>query len=494
MTKKLDKQKLVPILIVVALVLIVALFVALSGEKNIAGEAFFVELSDLPDLVDLLSEESMIFSRLPSTAVNVSFSTAVDFNGLVSQEYVFSLIPVDSFTYTIEIYDDNDQLVVFDTLDVTGDSSSLYLDTDDVFPDLEVAIRDGQVLVTNLHFAPPDLFNVEILNNNSGVDFGRVVRVNASNVLGAKINTSGPDFPEVEFNILPMRSGLENIYNATLNVTAWGIDDNLPDDFASRTFNLSWRMLNGEMVENDQVALLLNVTSDISGGRSSKYFTIASGNRTYDKNDSGYPSMLIDFTDLDHQGRTAMLTVTFSETNDLQPFALPCKLSSSDANLYSSGSESGFLAMDNVAAIYGYDSVNALALQSLPGPIGEITRLRPFEAYFVRLADPSGNTEFVFDNCEVEDPRIVTRRGPPSTQGNVGSPTTTHRIREGWNLFSMPGVVPTSLRDIVPSTARFELFECQIGEVCNRLNINNPLHPGRAYWVYSNTEFIVSIQ
>ncbi len=452
------------------------------------GQAFFVDIDNLPTgSIDLLREETLVFQRLPTDGRTVLFTTAVDLYGTASSSFSFTLKPGDANNYQFEINQSNGNLLLLDQLDLTGDDTFVYLSNNDIIPDLQVSLQNNQVLVTNLHFAAQDLVQAVMQHNQAGVNLGRVLLVNVSAVFNVRANITSPVYPQLEFIVMPMLSGLDstdNPYNGQLTIIAW----NTPTTFPNRTVNLTWTN-----PFTQPVALLLNVTSDIQGGRTSRFFVIAVGNRTLDLNDSNYPLMRVDFTDLDHQGRTARLNVTFRATTELQPFALPCRLSNADATLYSVGRASGFLARNNIAKIYSYDSALGTALQSAAAaPIGQIQMLKPFEGYFVQLAAPQ-ETSLLLDNCEVETPNLVQARATPSVLGNPAAQVTTHKVNLGWNLFSLPGVVPLSLKEIAPANTRFELFACQQDEVCQRVDVNAVLQPGRVYWIYTVNEFTVSL-
>ena len=498
--QKIKKQKLDIKRIGIALgalaLLLLTVILAFSGrEKPVVGQAFFVDQDNPPSgVINLAQEETLIFRRLPSQASTVRFSTATDFGGTL-EAYTLTLIKESNDIYVLELNRSADpprQLVLRDRLDTAGDTTSIYLNTLDTIPDLEVSLQNGQVFVSNLHFVSSDLLKVMMFHNVTGAHLGRVLRVNISDnlnphIFNGKLNTSSPVYPEVEFNIIPTLGGIPNPYNASLLVDAW----DRPVRDINRTFNVTWGPA------SEPVSLLLNITSNIQGSRTSKFLVLAVGNRTLDVNTTGYPIMRVDFTDLDHQGRTARLNVTFRATTELQPFALPCRLSEASATLYASGHATGFLAKANIDKIYSYDPVNNRALQSASdAPIGQIARLKQFEGYFVQLTRPE-TTSLIFGNCEVEDPRLLgVGRGLPPNVGNnqPTPPQLTHIIRRGWNLISIPGVVPTSLKEIAPANTRFELFACKEDEVCARIDLNTPLQPGRAYWVHSTSEFAVTIE
>jgi len=489
-TMKLDFQRIGMALGVLALLLL-TIIAALSGrEKPLAGQAFFVDLDNLPsNVIQLSQEETLIFRQLPAQASTVRFSTAVDLSSRVEQ-FTLTLIKDGADSYIFEI-NNSGALVVRDRLDAAGDVTSLYLNARDALLDLELSLQNGQLQVSNLHFVSPDLLKLRLTHNETGVSLGRVLRVNLSQIFYSKLNVSSPEYPELELNVITTLTAAGTRYNNTFKINGW---NRLPAE-VNRTINITFGPI------NEPASLLLNVTGTVLGGKTAKFLVLAVGNRTLDVNDSGYPLMRLDFIDdLTHQGtgRAARLNVTFRDTTELQPFALPCRLPDSEAVLYANGRASGFLAKDNIAKIYSYDPVAGRALQSASAaPIGQIPRLSQFEGYFVQLARAEPK-QIIINNCQVEDPQLLDAASasalPSLVRDQLPSLQLIQRISRGWNLFSIPGVVPTSLKEISPASARFELFACAQGELCRRLNVNDPLLPGRPYWVYSTSEFTVAIE
>jgi hypothetical protein len=454
-------------LAVVALLIVVVIFFGTVYEGG-AGEAIFI--GDLPPLgpVDLVKEQSVTFQSLPTGGRTIIINTPIDPYSLTPVSYTFNIDKRDANTYNFEINQTVTDpalprpLVMQDVLDVGGDSALVYLTTTDAVADLLVELNGTTVTVTNRHYLSSGGFEVSLQDNNTGEILGNIIRVNSSMEWRAIANLTTKTIrvrPNIIISVTPL------IFNDSITLTSWAAE---PVTNPDSTVNISWGTPAGK------VAGLLDVSYRVQDLTTHKYYRLAVGNLTYHLELANHP--LINVTYTNPNNNDAQMKVVFQPTRNLQPFSSPCTLNP--------GSLATLLANNNVDRVYSFNALTQSTQIANAGPApDDFDEFEPFKGYFVKLLrEESVSLTF---NCKVESLQPAVRGLPPALQG-LEQPQPD--FVRGWNLFSLPGMIPQSLNDYVVRT-NFNLFECSQAESCPELRGNQFLVPGKVYWVYFDQNY-----
>ncbi len=379
------------------------------------------------------------------------------------REYLFSLEPKAEDVYIYKLYETVGGRAGSergrDVLE-EGDVSFLYLNYEDAVPDLKVAYSSGTIKLTNLHYLSPDSTSLILRNASNQVILPHVIRMARSGSLVASINATGwHQAPTVRVQAAPA------VYQGNLNLGTSSYQGN------QTLVGLSFT------APPVSTAVILDVIATVGGQETHAYYTLAVGDVVYALKEANFPELEMKMT-----GTGAELTVIFSPTQRLQPFALPCTPDDANPVTRSDASPEAVFDDDNIQAVYTYNTLAEEPSVWRRGIPSDIRELSPFVGYFVELAQPQQTTLTLA--CRPQNIYPMTTVPPPLTAPQ------TMRIREGWTLFSLPGTVPRPLTDFTPEED-FRLFECRQGELCAELAINTFLNPGKPYWIYTARSFTI---
>jgi hypothetical protein len=471
------KQKVYGSLSLVLILIVVIIYI-----QRPTGEAFRVTERPVIGILDLTSDPQVIFEVLPGNigdAVVVDILTASVPFSLRTVELTLTVTRLNEQLFGVRVEPRGNTLpgdrLAEDSLNADGDEVRIHLDAGDARPELKIELVNNQIIITNLHFLATAGFKVDLLSNRSfteemvRVNYGKIVRLNTSGRLEAIVNITGTEIesPEIILSILPA------VYNVTNSVARWNIL-NTDREYPNSTVNMTW------MAPASPLAGLLNVTMRIGNTQTYKYFRLAVGNLTYNLSETNYPAMSVVFVNGQdwNDDQTSLLNVRFRATTALQPFAAPCELPQNSLN--------ALLTNPNVDRVYSFNADTQDALVSTmasrdPG----LTEFESFKGYYVKLLNPE-ETIMNFPNCEMKTLQSAVS-GFISPLGTV--PENLPVLKQGWNLFALPGVIPQPLSDFVADEV-FTIFGCSQGEtICTRLSMTDLLDPGKPYWVYADSNF-----
>ena len=432
----------------IALILIVVLVtVFLRFQTQGAGQAIYI--SDVPVFgpANLATEDAAIIRNLPVTTQTVQLVLPLQPFDENPREYPLTLTKIDNGRYRIMIPTKSigqveAPIVITDTLFVSRpqDVINFHLDGDGI-PDLEVAYANGQVTLRSPHFISPDSVTIRLQNATTLAVLPSIIKLDKGEVFLAKINASSllvaPDVA------------------ASTGVVGENVKDNI------RNFTIADLTYTAPA---ESKAVILDITGSVPGGSSHAYYTFAIGNVVYALQEQGFPQMNMTLVG---DGSQADFSVKFAATTALQPFAVPCSLPETSFDVLF-----GDTAFDKV---YGYNSREETAEVWNAGDApDELTNAEEFSGYFVKLAVAEEKTVTIRCNVDSIKPSLV----PALVQEQV-------QLEQGWNLFSLQGVVPRPITDFA-ITDNFVIFECKQGYVCSELLQTTPLMPGKPYWVFAD--------
>ena len=440
-------MKQVWIMLGVALLVLITFVSVYFNSRVGVGQAIFIgETPWAGGTIDLVQEESFTFTALPSTQRNVTFATGTSAFDPSPEEYWFQLVRLGNLTYSFSIEQPQGLPIARDILSIAGteDSSLIYLTLDDASPDVEVRYQNGQVTVRNLHFVPPDSARIQLLDDE-GMVLPPVIRLNTSQSFSGQIiaNSSSPPTIQVDMGTL---SGVTP--NPTLNSTFALFEYTAPGMSS---------------------AVILDITANVLGQITHKYYTFAVGNIAYALQESNFPQMTITLL----EDTTAQLNVTFARTQELQAFALPCLPTASTLD--------ALFGSTVVERVHTYDALSGQSQVWTQGPApDEFNTLALFRGYFVRLRPlTDADSTSIITTCQVQSLQSASATPP-----GAGAAPSMLSLRSGWNLISLPGLVPRPLTDFTTAT-NLIIFQCSQNYQCTPLPVTSPLSPGKPYWVWT---------
>ncbi len=489
--KKLSKKTLTQLGVAAAVIVLVLI---IGFNLRGTGEVVNIGVTPFQGMVDLTTEESVVFTVLPTERRFVHIKTALSPFGTKYVHDDFSLViePMDEdgdvYEFTISLYDPvarEDRLdaggsPVFTAkgvLDIIGDSSRVYLrnnadpDSLDNIVDLVLELDAGVITVTNRHYLSSTNYDIVLYDNNTDHTgprdiYGPIIRLNSSAVFGAIVNITGIEIlkPDTVISILPEE------YNASISLIEWDIITDYPESKNS-TINMTW------LGSDAPVAALLNVSLHVDDRLVNKYYRLSVENLTYNFSFSNMPMMNVTFEE-DHESasKDAELGVVFRATTALQPFFPPCVLES--------GELLELLNHPDVEIIYWYDDATQEAKIAISGGPRDIFPTDAFSGFFVKLK--SAQRTRVNLDCEMKSLTPAVQRSTIQ----FGTQQSLPVISKGWNLFGLPGALSKSLTDFGVNPEKVKIYECSGGgEICPLIPDDKPLVPGKVYWIDSLERF-----
>src|SRR3989344_5777964 len=430
-------------------VLLIFTIIYLNYTPAKVGQA--ITIGNLPyagGVVDLGREGSITLTILPSH-LNINFTSPSSVNDPAPHAYLFSLNKLNDQTYSFSIYDNNSRNnVATDILSsVLGeDKSTIYLNNDDAIPDLEVAFVNGQIVITNLYSRLAGTAVITFVNTTNS-PFPSIIRLAPGTILEGTINASSAAVAP----IISVNKGLLGTptSDSRLNLT-------------STTFAYTAPAIS--------TAEVLEINATVMSQTTRAYYTLAIGDIAYALQDPTLPNMTLQLNPfVGFSGNTAQLNINFPAVAGLQPFAV----------LFHSPQTLDELFQDKpVKAVYSYDQRGAL-IWTKNGP-SDFNTFNPFQGYFVELngtqsVDISMNQTNIFS--------IAPGVQIPSFAGD----NERLVLPAGWNLISMPGMVPLALTDFT-TNRNFHIYSCGQRYQCAEVSNTTPLTPGKAYWIFSTSE------
>ncbi|MBI4980188.1 hypothetical protein HZC30_01355, partial [Candidatus Woesearchaeota archaeon] len=360
--------------------------------------------------------------------------------------------------YQVELRDASKNLIALDVLE-EGGKSNIYLNTDDNVTDLTLTLAEGELTITNEHYIQATKSKI-VLTNQNGTIYPLVISLNKEANISVRVNVT---------------SSLTPVLSITINGEPKQFSENYSSN-TTKVVDFNWT------APNESKAIPLQVTSNVGGLKTKANYLLAVGDAAYVLDEPpNYPKLTLNY--YNKSAGKAVLTAAFSGAG-LQPFALPCTLDS--PNITGNFNTS-------VKRIYSYSSsyegMKAVEVwNSQPGVPVDITQLEPYRGYFLELAttDPYTFTA----NCTIHNLIPTQVSAPPSFEQEGSLP-----LNAGWNLISLPGVVPLYLDDLVPGlwdVSEVALYQCAPGYKCSEITDDKVLYPGRPYWINTPEELELS--
>ena len=427
----------------IELSMVAVLLIAIIGGgiyySSSSGKAVYI--GEIPYLaaINLTTEEYFTYTVLPDVQRNQSFSTDLKPRG-VSKSYNFTLTPLEDGSYSFIIKDATEAIVAQDVIS-TEEELLIYLNSENDIPDLEISYLEGELTVKNHHYISAESAIISFFNASDDL-YLPVIRLDAEEEINGTINASSLARPPT------LSASVDGVKLELIDV-----EENEDDNYTTK--NLTYT------APEESGAYILDITAEV-GKETHAYYTLAVGDVIYALKEVGFPEMKIL-----SNGTLTNLTVVFKATTELQPFALPCTPSDS--------SPGAFFSNPNFARVYSFDGEPQLWT---PGAPSSITGLEPFKSYFVKLKE-AAETNVTIEDCSLF--YLTPLNNPYPLLGGDLTPKT---LEPGWHLYSLPGIFPLPLTDFTQED-NFHVFECRQNYNCNEVEINAPLFPGKAYWIYN---------
>ncbi len=462
--KKSGKGIFMFVSIALLLIIVVVLFGTFySGQ---VGQAIFFGSQPVIAPVNLVTEESFIFTTLPQNPVTVTFNITDDplsfthrtYNFTIQQKPSSTLSAAQQPTYNFTIQTsypattpaNPNRIIVRDQVTLPNDNTVLHLTTADPIADLQVTLQNNQITVTNLHYvnaapsavevfdatlAPPRTAQTPIISLQPGATFSGI------------INATSVTSPDITAQI--------TVNGQTSALPLTNLQQRLVDNSTSARF--SWQ------APSSSTAAVLDIVATVQSQQTHAYYTFAVGNVVFAQQQQNYPALRMTST----TATTATFEATLRATTQLQPLAFPCLPTSPQVDRF-------LTANPEIARIYSFNNgAPVVASQNSPG---DISQFNLFEGYFLELTNAQATT--VSFTCNVQDLMPASLVPSPTEQTRIIAPQ--------WNLISIPGIVPRPLTDFV-GQQQFNLFSCAQNYVCTQVDPTTPLIPGRPYWIYSTS-------
>ena len=460
-------EKLTILIVVVLLLAIIGLYL---NYKTATGKAITLGAEPYLSVIDMEKEGSVSVTELPAERRYLLLKTSPFPVGATSEPlvYLFNLSRRDDLSYYFTVSDGisppqgreatvqdfvDKHFLVEDVLAISGDTSRVYLNTLDPASDLVVEIRNHELVITNPYYLSSAGITIN-LKDATGQNLPSIIRVANGTRFSAMLNASAAAAPE----IVVFPSSMFTLPTSD----KWG-EAQMRRDLNHTSANFTWN------TPAESGAKVLDVLATVQGREAHRYYTFAVGDVVYALKEQlqQYPDM-----ELKAVGNTYQLTVIFPASTNLQPFALPCKLTNDNTD--------AFVGSANINKIYSY---NALISQPQvwtkdPAIPDDITQLVPEKGYFVQLLRPELTT--ITAECTVE---TIRRRAslPPDLDA---SKVRSVPLKAGWNLFALRGINSYKLADFVAAPG-VRAFQCTLGYQCSELPADQLLDAGKPYWIYT---------
>ena len=432
--------------VIVAVIILIAI-IALGYYFGTVGVGKAIETpTDL--YLDTLSSESINAETVPDNKFFFTPSGETE-----QQEYILSIEIDEENLVTYEIKDDSGSTLVKglldeSTLSTTGD---IYLDQEDLFPDIKLNYADGYMEIINLLYVVPQPAEFQLL-------------------------TDGPDGKvEVSKDIMYFITGVENTYY--IRVTSNSVPEDVTAYINSEHVDLIEEepVLSVDGLEVSVDYTFVHAPSELGpyklkleilteGGMSQKEYVVAVDGIVYRLDQEGYPKVILkkksaEFFDL---------TYEFADTTKRQPFSLPCK---STVDIKEE------LDPEKIDKILTYDTDDESPKQWKEDIPSEINVLEANVGYAMKLKEGSGGYEFSI-NCQEE----LGEFAPPAPSILYGLPD----LKEGWNLIGVSGYDLVSMEAMALQTSSVFKHITAVYVLDDSADILtfDDFEPGKAYWVY----------
>ncbi len=433
--------------VLILLFLIIAFFLAARSGGNV-GQAISIGGEPFEDIVNLLEEEMVTFTALPDEAGReFTIRTGVDPYDETPQDYSLRIFRVDELNYGYSIAGEVEQDII-----IAGEMIPIYLN-DDLAADLEFSFRQGALSIKNLHFLPPDSARIR-LQDADGNELPGIMRLRGQVLFTASLHAeSDSAAPELSVNTgeLSSRRQERNAANA---------------DFS--------------FFPAEEGVTVLEITANVRGQRTKKAYTFLVGNEAYRLEQAAFPLMIQRLPeDISAIGdRSASFIVQFRDTEQLQPFSLPCRAAQRNMDELFENT-----AVQQVLT-YAREETQVWTAGDVPDTFNQ---LEAFQGYYVKIEEgaPAAQREVTVE-CTIE--AVSPAQEPPAE----GSQLQSFAFEEGWTLFTLPGVVPKALASF--TAAPYRIFSCAQNYVCEELDAAAALEPGKPYWVFAEERFSISMR
>ncbi len=464
---------IVAVIVLVAFLAIFANYRSNAGKATLGGESE-VQLQDLT-----LRDGFVTLTVLPQTERTIPIRTAivaVDDPGTVlddPRDYTLSLTKISAGVYQYNLF--NNDNPAFSAVDILTqpETVSLYLNVQDTAPDLEISFLNNQITVRNLHFLP-GLSQIRLFErtgttlDTTGTVYLPIIRLAVGTTLNARVNASSYVAPVVEARIGGVVQALTGTTPIGTDASARGVAEN----YTTRDF--TWTAPAVDSVS------ILDIKATVQGEDTHAYYTITTGNIVYAFQQPNLPTMTLQLPS--GTSTTATLTAVFDDNTQLQPFSVPCDVTTPLSTLFAS---------KKVQRIYAYGGTPAGTQVWNPSTApDDFQTFSRFRGYFVQFLDEASEAErTITTTCPVQSLQSVLS-APPQLGA---SSTATYSFSAGWTLFALPGIVPRTLTDFTASQS-FRIFQCEQNAACTEIDRTTLLIPGRVYWINAATPFTLNYQ
>ncbi len=486
------KKVLAGVGIAVFVLLLITILVAIY--RGGAGQAIFIAQQPQVSEVNLVQEKSVIFTALPQDGqstrrANVTIALypfACDGNNLCDgqesiiscpmvcqgisdpsglYQYEFNVTRPDANTFHFAFTDRQGQLAAEDQFMVgVDDTTPIYLDELDDIPDVEVKYSNNQIEITNLHYH--STINARIwVSTVDEAPAAPIIYLRPGESLDLTVNATTDVASPTLTATLQSVAGVSNPTNLLPNPAQ----------------NVAARMTSGIIqwtAPQQSAAYTLTIQASVTGVNeiTTAQYTIAVGGLLY-----YVPAVSNKFPELKVANITVSPTVEFNVTlagtRERQSFALPCMPTTDVAQFFMDSQH------QNVYRLLGYDaqqqgSVTTIRTGGIPPLLNQISQWELFKGYLLQLQNPMATQVSI--TCPRQEAFIPTGKSPSPNEQTLLLPA-------GWNLISIPGVVPYALEEYLRS-GTFNVYECPQGSQCSNtpLPAGTKLWPGRTYWVYAD--------
>lgn len=455
------------LLIIVAIALIILAIILLYSRGTSVGQSIHLGQLPIETRADLAREDIVTMPLVDHRSINLTIPLAAD--DPAPQSYTLNITRRDANSFNLTVFQINKgqvhsfQRLYNDVLFTSLENQPVifYVDQGDPIADLRIDFTNGEFAISSPHFISPDLSTIQLLDQND-------------QPLPVVINAAGP----IQFKAHATSS-------ASPRLNATGIGADFPVASLVQTTELQRDELqHASNVEftftppaNQNAAFVIDINATVGLQETHVFYTFTVGNVLYALNQPSTPIIKITKVPI----ILGVVNVTFPVTTQLQPFSPPClpqdksvakvfSIESADHNPLQTQSAT------NIQRTMSYNTLTGdLEIYNRGNLIpDDFTTFTPFKGYFIKLASEH-NTNISY-SCTLATFEPVLN--PPRPNDLI----PTYTLQAGWNLISMPGLVPQSLTAFLPR-GEFTLYDCVQNEVCHQVPSTTALLPGKTYWV-----------
>ncbi len=454
------------LLIIVAIALIILAIILLYSRGTSVGQSIHLGQLPIETRADLAREDIVTMPLVDHRSINLTIPLAAD--DPAPQSYTLNITRRDANSFNLTVFQINKgpqhsfHLLYNDVLFTSLENQPVifYVDQGDPIADLRIDFTNGEFAISSPHFISPDLSTIQLLDADD-------------NPLPVVINAAAP----IQFKVVASSSAAPSInVKATQELPPNTLTTRVPlqRNQQDRTSTMEFTFT---PPANQNAAFVIDINATVGLQETHVFYTFTVGNVLYALNQPSNPVIKITKEPV----ILGVVNVTFATTTQLQTFSPPCLPQDQSVSKVFSIESADHNPLQTQSAT---NIQRALSYKTLTGDLeiynrgnlipDDFTTFTPFKGYFIKLAAEQ-NTAISY-SC------ILSSVEPVLSPPRPNDLTPTYTLQAGWNLISMPGLVPQPLTAFLPR-GEFTLYACLQNEVCSQVPSTTALLPGKTYWV-----------